>query len=221
MRVAVLASGSGSNLQALLDSLRSPEGARVILVVSDKSSAGALDRARAAGVPTHVLSDPSDAAAMLGVLREAETDLVVLAGYLRLVPAEVVRAFRDMMINLHPALLPSFGGKGMYGSRVHQAVLDSGATVTGVTVHIVSEEYDKGPIRPNRGAVAGASRRWRHARVTRRPNPPGRAQTPPRCRGGRCPRGPRRQPALRESGLWAGGRSAGDCRSPERPMRRL
>jgi formyltetrahydrofolate-dependent phosphoribosylglycinamide formyltransferase len=146
MRVAVLASGSGSNLQALLDSLRSPEGARVILVVSDKSSAGALDRARAAGVPTHVLSDPSDAAAMLGVLREAETDLVVLAGYLRLVPAEVVRAFRDMMINLHPALLPSFGGKGMYGSRVHQAVLDSGATVTGVTVHIVSEEYDKGPI---------------------------------------------------------------------------
>jgi formyltetrahydrofolate-dependent phosphoribosylglycinamide formyltransferase len=146
MRVAVLASGSGSNLQALLDSLRSPEGARVILVVSDKSSAGALDRARAAGVRTHVLSDPSDAAAMLGVLREAETDLVVLAGYLKLVPAEVVRAFRDMMINLHPALLPSFGGKGMYGSRVHQAVLDSGATVTGVTVHIVSEEYDKGPI---------------------------------------------------------------------------
>jgi folate-dependent phosphoribosylglycinamide formyltransferase PurN len=93
-----------------------------------------------------VLSDPNDAAALISLLREAEIDLVVLAGYLKLVPAEVVRAFSGMMINLHPALLPSFGGKGMYGSRVHQAVLDSGATVTGVTVHIVSEEYDKGPI---------------------------------------------------------------------------
>jgi formyltetrahydrofolate-dependent phosphoribosylglycinamide formyltransferase len=146
MRIAVLASGSGTNLQALLDSLRSPDGAWVVLVVSDNSAAGALDRARAAGVPTHVLTDPHDHAALLDVLREAEIDLVVLAGYLKLVPAEVVRAFRGMMINLHPALLPSFGGKGMYGARVHRAVLDSGATVTGVTVHIVSEEYDKGPI---------------------------------------------------------------------------
>jgi formyltetrahydrofolate-dependent phosphoribosylglycinamide formyltransferase len=144
MRVAVFASGGGTNLQTLLDVCRPPEPASVGLVVSDKSSAGALDRARAAGVATHVIPDPSDGSAILDVLQDAETDLVVLAGYLKLVPLEVVRAFEGRMVNIHPALLPAFGGKGMYGSRVHRAVIESGATVSGVTVHMVNEEYDKG-----------------------------------------------------------------------------
>jgi phosphoribosylglycinamide formyltransferase-1 len=144
MRVAVFASGGGTNLQTLLDVCRPPEPASVVLVTSDKSSAGALDRARAAGVATHVIPDPADGDAIVGVLQNAETDLVVLAGYLKLVPLEVVRAFDGRMVNIHPALLPAFGGKGMYGSRVHRAVIESGATVSGVTVHMVNEEYDRG-----------------------------------------------------------------------------
>ena len=144
VRVAVLASGEGTNLQALLDRLDSGAGARVTTVVSNRADAGALDRARRAGVRTAVLADPTDAAALETAL--AESDLVVLAGYLKLVPAPVVARFRWRMINIHPALLPDFGGAGMYGRRVHAAVLASGATVSGATVHYVDEHYDRGPI---------------------------------------------------------------------------
>ena len=144
VRVAVLASGEGTNLQALLDRLDSGAGARVTAVVSNRADAGALERARRAGVRTAVLADPTDAAALQTAL--AESDLVVLAGYLKLVPAPVVARFRWRMINIHPALLPDFGGAGMYGRRVHAAVLTSGATVSGATVHYVDEHYDRGPI---------------------------------------------------------------------------
>lgn len=116
-----------------------------MLVLSNKADAGALDRARKAQVPTHVIADPGDGGAIVQVLQETDVELVVLAGYLKLVPAEVVRAFEGRMINIHPALLPAFGGDGMYGIRVHRAVIDSGATVSGVTVHLVDEEYDRGP----------------------------------------------------------------------------
>jgi phosphoribosylglycinamide formyltransferase 1 len=115
-------------------------------VVSDRSSAGALDRARAAGVPIAHLADPAGAAAMLAAMQRHAIDLVVLAGYLKLVPREVVAAFAGRMINIHPALLPAFGGQGMYGVRVHRAVLESGVTVSGATVHVVDEAYDRGPI---------------------------------------------------------------------------
>jgi folate-dependent phosphoribosylglycinamide formyltransferase PurN len=103
----------------------------VVLVVSNKATAGALERARKADVPTAVLQDPADPAELVTLLREHDVDLVVLAGYLKLVPEEVVQAFEDRMINIHPALLPSFGGPGMYGHHVHEAVLESGATVSG------------------------------------------------------------------------------------------
>lgn len=146
MRVAVFASGGGTNLQTLLDSCRPPEAAHVVLVASDEPAAGALDRARTAGVATHVIPDPGDGDAIVEVLRDVETDLVVLAGYLKLVPLEVVRAFEGRIINIHPALLPAFGGKGMYGAHVHRAVIESGATVSGVTVHLVNEEFDRGKI---------------------------------------------------------------------------
>ena len=146
MRVAVLASGGGSNLQAVLDACREPASARVAVVVSNSAAAGALERARRAGVPAVVLQDHRDATEILSVLRTHRTELVVLAGYLKLVPTEVVTAFRDRMINIHPALLPSFGGKGMYGHHVHEAVLASGATLSGPTVHLVTAEYDRGPI---------------------------------------------------------------------------
>jgi len=148
MRVAVLASGQGSNLQALLDAFSHPSSpAAIALVVSNKAAAGALARAAARGVPTAVIAESGDdAPRLLALLGEHAADLVVLAGYLKKVPESVVRAYRGRMLNVHPALLPAFGGAGMYGRRVHEAVLASGARVTGVTVHLVDEQYDHGPI---------------------------------------------------------------------------
>jgi phosphoribosylglycinamide formyltransferase 1 len=146
MRVAVAVSGRGSNLQALLRALGPDAPARVILVLSDRPEAGALDRAREHGVPAEVLSDPADPAEWLARLARHGTELVVLAGYLKLVPAPVIVRFRDRILNIHPALLPAFGGKGMYGHRVHQAVLASGARESGATVHLVDEVYDRGPV---------------------------------------------------------------------------
>jgi phosphoribosylglycinamide formyltransferase 1 len=144
VRVAVLASGGGTNLQALLDACGPAAPARVTRVVSNRADAGALERARAAGIPAVVLRDPTDAAELIAALGDA--DLVVLAGYLKLIPAAAVARFPRRMINIHPALLPAFGGPGMYGHRVHAAVLASGATASGATVHYVDEQYDRGPI---------------------------------------------------------------------------
>ncbi len=144
VRVAVLVSGGGTNLQALLDALRDSPLARVARVVSNRPDAGALGRARRAGVPATVLRDPGDAAELLAALADAQ--LVVLAGYLKLVPAAVVSRFRGRIINIHPALLPDFGGPGMYGRRVHAAVLASGAKESGATVHFADEAFDRGAI---------------------------------------------------------------------------
>ncbi len=142
--VAVFVSGGGTNLQALIDELPKTGAARVARVVSDHADAGALVRARRAGIDAVVLSNPKDQGELLNALQGIE--LVVLAGYLQFVPKPIVTKFRGRMINIHPALLPAFGGKGMYGRRVHEAVLASGATITGVTVHYVDEQYDHGPI---------------------------------------------------------------------------
>lgn len=144
VRVAVLVSGGGTNLQALLDALHASPEARVARVISSRPDAGALERARRAGVPTAVLRDPADPADLLTALGDAE--LVVLAGYLKLIPPPVVARFHRRMINIHPALLPDFGGPGMYGRRVHAVVLASGAAESGATVHYVDEAFDRGPI---------------------------------------------------------------------------
>ena len=144
VRVAVLVSGGGTNLQALLDALHDSPLARVARVISSRPRTGALDRARRAGVPTTVLRDPDDPDELLAALEG--NDLAVLAGYLKLVPPAVVARFHRRMINIHPALLPDFGGPGMYGKRVHEAVLASGAKESGATVHYVDEAFDRGPI---------------------------------------------------------------------------
>ncbi|OLC10055.1 MAG: phosphoribosylglycinamide formyltransferase [Gemmatimonadetes bacterium 13_1_40CM_66_11] len=144
VRVAVLVSGGGTNLQALLDALHDSPIARVTRVISNRPDAGALERARRAGVPTTVLRDANDPAELQSALAGAQ--LVVLAGYLKLVHSSVVARFRDRMINVHPALLPAFGGPGMYGPRVHEAVLASGAQESGATVHYVDEAFDRGAI---------------------------------------------------------------------------
>jgi len=142
--VAVLVSGGGTNLQALLDALRDSAVARVACVVASAGGAGALERARRAGVPTVVLTDPEDPAELVRATGDAR--LVVLAGYVKRIPPAAVARLRWRVINIHPALLPAFGGPGMYGRRVHEAVLASGATLSGATVHYVDEEYDRGPI---------------------------------------------------------------------------
>jgi formyltetrahydrofolate-dependent phosphoribosylglycinamide formyltransferase len=144
VRVAVLVSGGGTNLQSLLDALHDSPIARVARVISNRPDAGALDRARRAAVPTVALRDPNNPTELQAALGDAQ--LVVLAGYLKLIPASVVARFRGRMINIHPALLPDFGGPGMYGHRVHDAVLASGAKESGATVHFVDEEFDRGAI---------------------------------------------------------------------------
>lgn len=147
-RIAVLASGGGSNLGALfdhLDALGADAPAVVALVASDKPTAGALTRATAHAVPAAVIAHPADGPALLALLREHAIDLVVLAGYLKLVPADVTEAFAGRIVNVHPALLPRHGGHGMYGARVHRAVLAAGDTESGATVHLVDAAYDRGP----------------------------------------------------------------------------
>ncbi len=162
-RVAVLASGRGSNFEVLADRIRKTrdpaarprEGSspiwEVALLLTDREGIPVLERAQERGIPGQVIPPDADRPEtvperMLESLSEAQVDLVVLAGYLRLVPAPVVSRFRGRMLNIHPALLPSFGGQGMYGRRVHEAVIASGARVSGVTVHLVDEEYDRGRI---------------------------------------------------------------------------
>jgi formyltetrahydrofolate-dependent phosphoribosylglycinamide formyltransferase len=145
MRVAVAISGRGSNLESLLQALGPSAPAEVVLVVSDREAPG-LSVARARNIPALVLSRPSEVADWLEALRRHRVDLVVLAGYLKLVPAAVIAEYRDRIINIHPALLPEFGGKGMYGRRVHEAVLASGARESGASVHLVDERYDQGAV---------------------------------------------------------------------------
>lgn len=146
MRLAVCVSGRGSNLQALIDVLDRSPLAQVVLVLSNRPDTPALELARERGIHAVAFTDYRDPFEWLARLSSERVDLVVLAGYLKLVPAEVIGAYRGRILNIHPALLPAFGGPGMYGRRVHEAVLASGARVSGATVHLVDEEYDRGEI---------------------------------------------------------------------------
>ncbi|MDW8103915.1 MAG: phosphoribosylglycinamide formyltransferase [Armatimonadota bacterium] len=154
IRIAILVSGHGrgSNMAALIDACERGEiDGQVVLVIGTRGEAPALQRAAEKGVPTCVISprgldDEQYARRLLQALEEAQVDLVCLAGYMRLLPAPVVRAYAGRVMNIHPALLPLFGGKGMYGEHVHRAVLESGMKVSGCTVHFVDEHYDTGPI---------------------------------------------------------------------------
>jgi phosphoribosylglycinamide formyltransferase 1 len=149
--IAVLASGGGTNLQSLIDSAGPTAGFSVALVISDRADAGALRRAAAHGIPAQVIGvrgrDAGDVAAeTLAALDAHAVGFIALAGYLRLVPAEVIRHYEGRIVNIHPALLPAFGGRGMYGMNVHRAVISAGCRVTGATVHRVTEAYDEGGI---------------------------------------------------------------------------
>lgn len=146
-RLAVLASGRGSNLQAIIEHF---DGlgrlAKIVLVASNRADAPALARAADASIESAHFNATDDGSELLALLRGFQVDLVILAGYLKRIPPQVIDAFRGRILNVHPALLPAFGGEGMYGGRVHEAVLAAGADKTGVTVHLVDNDYDRGPI---------------------------------------------------------------------------
>ena len=153
MRIAIFASGGGSNAEAIIRA--ASEGrlsAEVGLVVSNNADAGVLQRAKALEVNYTTIdqrnfdSEDSYINALFNVLDENGIDFIALAGYLKLVQPKLINKYKNKITNIHPALLPSFGGKGFYGKKVHEAVLEAGCKVSGVTVHLVSESYDRGPI---------------------------------------------------------------------------
>ncbi|MFO8128861.1 MAG: phosphoribosylglycinamide formyltransferase [Bacteroidales bacterium] len=147
-RIAVFASGNGSNAQRIAEYFNSRADIEVGLILSNKKDAYVLKRAKNLGIPTHIFNreDLYRSRNVLKKLREYSIDFIVLAGFLWLLPDEILHAYPDRIVNIHPALLPKFGGKGMYGSRVHEAVLASGETETGITIHYVNEHYDEGQI---------------------------------------------------------------------------
>ena len=154
LRIAVFASGRGSNLRAIWDAIEwgSIPNALISLVISNNSGSGALEIARSNSSPSlHLCREQfeSDMAlddAILSGLREHRVNFIVLAGYMKKIAPTIIKAFRNRIVNIHPALLPSFGGPGMYGRFVHEAVINSGAAISGATVHVVDEEYDHGRI---------------------------------------------------------------------------
>lgn len=148
-RLAVLASGRGSNLHAIIehfDNVARERVAEVVLVASNRADSPALIRAATASIDIAHFEANDDGSELLDLLRKFRIDLVVLAGYLKRIPPKVIGEYAGRIINIHPALLPAFGGEGMYGARVHEAVIASGAEETGVTVHLVDDDYDRGPI---------------------------------------------------------------------------
>ncbi|GAB4323624.1 MAG: phosphoribosylglycinamide formyltransferase [Candidatus Zixiibacteriota bacterium] len=151
LRIAVFASGEGTDLQAILDACQQGRiDARVVLVISNNRNAGALERGKTAGAKAVHWSEKRAGSPerfeseLKHILRDAQIDLIVLAGYMKLMPKSIVKEYEGRMLNIHPALLPKFGGKGYYGMRVHEAVLEAGEAESGATVHFVDAEYDHG-----------------------------------------------------------------------------
>lgn len=151
LRIAVLASGRGSNFEAVLNNIKKGKlDASICVVISNKKTAGVLEVARANDIPVYFISGKQFPEQqdfdnqVLSFLNKHEANFIILAGYLKMIGTEIVQKFSNRILNIHPALLPSFGGKGMYGHYVHEAVLDYGCKVSGVTVHLVDEKYDTG-----------------------------------------------------------------------------
>ena len=147
-RIVIFASGSGSNAENIISFFREKPQAEVVAVLTNKSSAKVLERCDRLKVPAFYFNRTAfkDSDAVIQFLQGLQTDLVVLAGFLWKIPSNLIEAFPDKIINIHPALLPKYGGKGMYGERVHQAVKENDETETGITIHYVNENYDEGAI---------------------------------------------------------------------------
>ena len=145
-RIGIFASGTGSNALNLIRTFEDHESLEVALVLSNVETAPVLKGSYDLGVPIFFMDnkDVANGGLLRNFCQDQQLDWIVLAGYLRMIPAELIRAYPNKMINLHPSLLPKFGGKGMYGANVHKAVIEAGETETGITIHFVNEEFDKG-----------------------------------------------------------------------------
>jgi phosphoribosylglycinamide formyltransferase-1 len=173
--IAILASGAGTNAEAIMSHFKGHPAIEVALLLSNNSSAGALQRAKNFGIPIKTFDrfQFRESGEVLTWLREAGVTHIVLAGFLWLVPQNLLKAFPQRIINIHPALLPKFGGKGMYGSKVHESVIASGDVETGITIHEVNEHFDEGkvllqatcPVHPgdNPGTIAQKVHALEHA----------------------------------------------------------
>ncbi|MFP8487917.1 phosphoribosylglycinamide formyltransferase [Gracilimonas sp. Q87] len=151
--LVVFASGSGTNFQSLIDAIAKRElSAKIHGLITDKPDIGSIERAKKHGIPHKVINPDSFknesqfADALLEQLSTWDTDLIVLAGYLKKIPLKVIENYKNRILNIHPSLLPKYGGKGFYGLNVHKAVIENKESVSGCTVHLVNEEFDKGPI---------------------------------------------------------------------------
>lgn len=147
-RIAVFASGSGSNAQKIMEYFKYSDSSEVALVLSNNSDAYVLQRADNFEVPTHVFDRKEffETDNIVNLLKRLEIDIIALAGFLWLVPQNLLKAFPNQILNIHPALLPKYGGKGMYGDRVHQAIIDAGDEESGISIHFVNENFDEGEI---------------------------------------------------------------------------
>ena len=148
-KIVVFASGSGTNFQSVIDTVNSGNiRAEIAGLIASKHGIGAIERAKANNIPVQVIPSgtPDFSNKLLTQLDKWNLDLIVLAGYLSKIPDSVLEKFKNQVINIHPSLLPKYGGRGYYGMRVHKAVLESGETETGCSVHLVTEDYDEGPV---------------------------------------------------------------------------
>ncbi len=148
IRLAIFASGSGSNAENIIRYFSTQQSVEIALVLSNKQDAFVLERAKRLGVPSAVLTNKEfrEGNPVLNLMREHRIDFIVLAGFLLLIPEVLVKQYPNRIVNIHPALLPKFGGKGMYGDFVHRAVVESGEKESGITIHLVNERYDEGCI---------------------------------------------------------------------------
>ena len=148
-KIAIFASGNGSNAENIVTYFRNTHcGGEVALIICNKSEAPVMERAARLGIPAHVVTQKqlNDPEFMLTLLEGHGIDIVVLAGFLLMIPPFLINRYQQLMVNIHPSLLPKYGGKGMYGRHVHEAVVAAGEQETGITIHFVSEHYDKGRI---------------------------------------------------------------------------
>jgi len=147
-RIAIFASGSGSNAQKIMEHFKRNADAEVVLILTNNPNAYVLQRADNFEIPTHIFNRTEfyETEDIIKLLKNLQVDLIVLAGFLWLVPAALLRAFPNKIINIHPALLPKYGGKGMYGDHIHKAVLAAGEEESGITIHFANEEFDEGEI---------------------------------------------------------------------------
>ena len=147
-KIAILASGGGSNARKIIEHFRNSDAASIVLLAANKGDCGALTIANESGINTVVITKENfrDSDTFRNKLIDLEIDLIVLAGFLWLIPSNIVASFNEKIVNIHPALLPKYGGKGMFGMNVHRAVKEAHETISGMTVHFVNENYDEGNI---------------------------------------------------------------------------